>query len=205
MNLEDFKASIEKFDKIETLRGEIYWRCLNLIDKNLKLGEDQVESRLDAYLLLLSSWNVANFRRFINEDFNNFKKAITFSEKYFSKFDNKDFENIDFEEHRKYIVAIFNKLSSVKGIMYTGASKIMHLRNPKVFLMWDTKIRRKTWYTIKGEDGDAYVDFLKKIQNSFSKSFRDIDKMLLEGKNKNKTITKAIDEYNYITITKNKK
>ena len=89
--------------------------------------------------------------------------------------------------------------------MYTGASKIMHLRNPKVFLMWDTKIRGKRGYNIKGEDGDAYVDFLKKIQNSFSKIFHDIDKMLLEGKNKNKTITKAIDEYNYVTITKSRK
>ncbi|MCL4362776.1 hypothetical protein M1585_04820 [Candidatus Parvarchaeota archaeon] len=199
--IEVFKNSIKKFDEIENLRGEIYWRCLNLIDKNLKFGEDQVESRLDAYLLLLASWNVANFRKTLTEDFDTFKTAISSCEEGFSKFEDKNFENIDFEEYRSDISNIFNKLSKVNAILYTGASKVMHLRNPKVFLMWDVKIRGREGYKIKGEDGNAYVDFLKKVQSSFSKIFVDINKILLEDKHKNKTVTKAIDEYNYVTIT----
>ena len=199
-----FKDSIEKFYKIENLRGEIYWRCINLIDKNLKLGEDQVESRLDAYLLLLTSWNTANFRRTISEDFDTFKTTISSCEDGFSKFEDKNFQNIDFEKYRRDISDIFNKLSTVNAILYTGASKVMHLRNPKVFLMWDTKIRGSEGYRIKGKDGNAYVDFLKMAQRLFSKIFPDIDKILLKDKHKNKTITKAIDEYNYVKITKSK-
>ena len=70
--------------------------------------------------------------------------------------------------------------------------------------MWDTKIRGSEGYRIKGKDGNAYVDFLKMAQRLFSKIFPDIDKILLKDKHKNKTITKAIDEYNYVKITKSK-
>jgi hypothetical protein len=202
---EDFELKIKKYYEIEKLRGEIYWRALNLIDKNLKLGQDQVESRLDAYLLLLASWNAANFRKFKNEDFNTFKNAIYSCEKEFSKFDDKNFESIEFGDYRSDISEIFNKLSSVRCIMYTGSSKVMHLRNPKVFLMWDTKIRGKEGYKIKGKDGNAYVDFLNTVQHYFSKISPDINKMLLEDKHRNKTVTKAIDEYNYVTITQSNK
>ena len=202
---EFFKREMEKFNSLKDLRGEIYWRCLDLIDKNLRLGEDQIESRLDAYLLLLASWNVANFRKFIKGDFDSFKTAISYCEEKFSQFDNKTFENIDFEECRNDISDIFNRLSSVGSILYTGASKIMHLRNPKVFVMWDVKIRRRYGYRINEKDGNAYVDFIKKIQSSFSAIFPEINIILSKDKRKNKTITKAIDEFNYKVITLDKK
>ena len=36
---------------------------------------------------------------------------------------------------------IFGTLSSIKGVEYTGASKIMHLKKRCVFVMWDGYIK----------------------------------------------------------------
>ena len=88
--------------------------------------------------------------------------------------------------------------------------KLMHLRNRKLFVMWDGYIRgsdlkRKSYYEnldivkrgdwkIKryGDKAKDYVEFLKDMQ----KRFRHIT-----FNEKSRTFAKAIDEFNYINIT----
>lgn len=128
----------------------------------------------------------------------------------FSNFDvETNYKKIDFNKYEKDIEIIFNELSKIKGIEYTGASKIMHIRNRYFFVMWDDYIRgekeKKYYETIKQEnakwwqykkykkDAKSYIDFLRNMQDMFSHiDFKEDDK---------KTFAKAIDEFNYIKIT----
>jgi len=65
----------------------------------------------------------------------------------------------------------------------------MHLLNRNLFVMWDGYIRDEYEY---GDAGEDYVDFLKQMQEKF----KDI-----EWDMPDKSFTKVIDEYNYVTIS----
>ena len=55
--------------------------------------------------------------------------------------------------------------------------------------MWDGYIKRHYGF---GNTAEDYVEFLRKMKEMF----KDVD-----WKDKNKSLAKAIDEYNYVTIT----
>ena len=65
----------------------------------------------------------------------------------------------------------------------------MHLTIPEVFIMWDAYIRKA--YGFKKGDSEDYFNFLKKMQVEF----KDIKK------DKDRTLAKCIDEYNYVKFT----
>lgn len=74
----------------------------------------------------------------------------------------------------------------------TGATKIMALKNPLLFIMWDTEIRKI--YGIKNKaDSDDYLKFLKEMKNKFG-HLKSINKVL--------PLAKVIDEYNYVIAEK---
>jgi hypothetical protein len=54
--------------------------------------------------------------------------------------DGKNIRTADFDRLREDISAIYNTLSQIKGIQYTGAPKMKHLRNRELFVMWDAYI-----------------------------------------------------------------
>ena len=49
--------------------------------------------------------------------------------------------SIDLSVYGSHITSIFNALSAIKGVEFTGAPKLMHLKNPGLFVMWDDYIR----------------------------------------------------------------
>jgi hypothetical protein len=129
-------------------------------------------------------------------------------EKHFQRLDGKNIRTADFGSLHEDISAIYDALSQIKGIQYTGAPKLMHLRNRELFVMWDAYIRglkpRKAyerldvvkhgdWEVKKyGSSADDYVQYLKDMQKRFAGvSFGD----------ERKTFAKAIDEFNYVSIT----
>jgi hypothetical protein len=78
----------------------------------------------------------------------------------------------------------------------TGASKALSLLNPKLFVMWDTRIRNKLRKKIipgigNGEKAEYYINFLKGIQKIIH------DHHLVSKIKKNDHIAKKIDEYHY--------
>lgn len=180
VNQEEFNDNLEKFDELEN-RGSYYPMFLNMIEKGLNI---------EAFLFILSTWNFAVFR-YVMKEFNlrNFKETIENLKPYFKKFESETIETINLNNYEKDIKYLFETLSKIKGIQYTGASKLMHLTIPKVFIMWDGYIR-KAWGFKKG-DAEDYVTFLKKMQ----KEFKGI------CKKKERTLAKCIDEYNYIKFT----
>ena len=180
INQEEFNNNLEKFDKLEN-RGSYYPMFLNMIEKGFET---------EAFLFILSTWNFATFRYAMkNFDLNNFKETVKSLKPYFEKFKGESIESINFDNYHQEINHIFNTLSKIKGIQYTGASKLMHLTIPEVFIMWDAYIR-KEWEFKKG-DSEDYFNFLKLMQKEF-KGFC--------GKGK-RTLSKCIDEYNYVKYT----
>ncbi len=194
----EFKKAFKKFNQLEN-RGSYYPMFLKMIDKELGT---------EACLFILSTWNIGYFRYVKEFDINGFKKTMGKLDKHFKKFKNKKFKTINFDAYREEIKMIFNTLSAIEGVGYTGASKIMHLKNPSVFVMWDSyisgqkskryyknlKIVRNGYWGLKKykRDAEGYTQFLRNMQEIYeTMSYRD----------NNKTLPKAIDEFNYVNIT----
>jgi hypothetical protein len=81
----------------------------------------------------------------------------------------------------------------------TGASKALSLLNPELFVMWDTKIRRRLNRSLipgirNGELSAQYVLFLKGIQQII------INYKIKEKIPHGESVAKKIDEFNYVKI-----
>jgi len=177
---EDFEEAHKEFEKLEK-NGSFYPLFTKLVNQ---------EDKLIAYLFILSTWNFAGFRYLINKfDINKFAKTIDDLEPLFNKFEGKKLRTTNFEDFEKEINEIYNVLSSqVKSV---GATKIMHIRKPELFIMWDRRIRE--YYGLRDDSAQTYIKFLKQMQNKFKNIKVDEEK---------RTFAKAIDEYNYVKITK---
>lgn len=174
------KLKIYNFSQKE-LRGDFYPMFLKMMDKGLET---------EAMLFMLATWNFARFRYAIRTfNLSNFQRTLKNLEPVFKKIQKEKFRTINFDEHSQDIKNIFNSLSKIKGIEKTGAPKLMHLKNPEVFVMWDGYIRN--YYGFKKGDVKDYVEFLKLMQKKYSKI------KPITGR----TTAKLIDENNYITIT----
>ncbi|MDP3696417.1 MAG: hypothetical protein Q8R55_00085, partial [Candidatus Taylorbacteria bacterium] len=169
------------FSKKE-LRWDFYPRMMNL----MKHGFD-----IEAYIMMLSIWNFARFRYAVRSfNLDKFCNTIQKLEPVFKKFLDQTFKSIDLDKYGSDLKKIFSSLASIKGIEKTGAPKIMHLRIPGVFVMWDTWIRN--FYGFKNGDAEDYLNFLKLMQEKFGNMKKTVS---------DRTLAKLIDEHNYITIT----
>ena len=186
MNQIEFEKTIAEFQKLEDARDQLWDRAKVLIEKGFEV---------EAYVLILATWNVARFRYFMkNFDLREFQEVINRVNPIFKKLENAQFENTDFADNVvvtdiKYIYDQLKKIAE-----QTGASKIMALKNSKLFVMWDTEIRKIYKIDNKGE-ADDYIQFLIKMQECF----KDIKWI-----GKTPPLAKAIDEYNYVTADKNR-
>lgn len=108
----------------------------------------------------------------------------------------KSFLNVRFddEEISKTIKEVYEELSSVKHVGATAVSKILHLMNPKIFVMWDEKICRM--YNVKGS-AKGYLEFLSKNQRLLKDMFTEKECDELRSKFGGKTLAKLIDEFNW--------
>ena len=164
-------------------RHSFYDMAHNLMEKGCK-----TEGRL----LLLAGWNSAWFSKVSSRfKINDFEEALEECEPLFDNLKTKELENINLSEFATVINKIYSKLACVEAIKYTGASKLMSLEIPGLFVMWDNAIREK--YNVGKTQGD-YVKFLEKVKNATSK-------VVWNKKKEGIPLAKAIDEYNFVTIT----
>ena len=175
----DLNNAIKEFARIED-RGEFWYRARNLL-----LAGYEIE----AYVLILATWNFAGFRYLLKDfDIKHFQAAIKKLNPIFDKLSRQTLQTIDLENPviTKQIKRLYQELKDI--VKQTGASKIMALKNPDLFVIWDTKIRRM--YKIDNKaDPDSYIQFLTKMKALFSH---------IHWTDKKRPLAKAIDEYNYI-------
>jgi hypothetical protein len=195
----ELRDACEKYDGLED-RGKFYYTALKLINSGFEI---------ESYILLLAIWNTNNFRMAQTYDLDNFKKKLTLLDQYFKKLEDEHFKTIDFNKYESEIAFIFDELSEINFVKYTGAAKLMHLKNKHVFVMWDGYINgngnhanadyarldivKRRLFTPKkySKDGEGYLLFLKDMQYTFRDVVWDNEKPL----------AKAIDEFNYVNIT----
>ena len=194
-----FLQSIEKFKQLEK-RANFY-----------DIAKEIVKSYpIQASVIILAVWNVGNFR-FVKdrEEFLfQLKSAFKICKPLFKELDSFEFRDIHFDEKKDVVKRIYTELANIKGVGYTGASKVMHLNSPNIFVIWDSYIsgqKPKKYYkdldVIKNygwdykkykRDAEGYVDFLKDMQIIFKNINFD------KG---DRTFAKVIDEFNYVNIT----
>jgi len=181
---EIIQQNSEKIVNNKTLRGSIWESSRNLLKDNYEY---------EAYILLLSTWNFARFRYAMtsfNED--EFRKLIKRNEKIFKKLDELKFETVNFNDPilKEDIKLIYSSYRKIEGIEQTGTTKLMALKNPNLFVMWDVEIRKLYKINDKGTSED-YIEFLNKLKETFKN---------IKWDNKDKPFAKAIDEYNYYKV-----
>ena len=163
------------------VRWDYYPMFLKLMDKGCEI---------EAFMFILSTWNFARFRYVMREfDLDAFTDTVKNLNHSFQKIQHEDFKTMDFTKYADDIKHIFKALADIKGIEATGAPKLMHLKLPKVFVMWDRYIRKA--YGYNEGDADDYVAFLKDMQRRFANSMTGSDR----------TLAKLIDEHNYKKFT----
>jgi hypothetical protein len=174
-----FKSTIKEFS--ETEDSHEFWPMA----RNLLLKGYEIE----AYILILATWNFAGFRYLLKDfDLGKFRSTIKNLNSHFDKLKNLTFEKADLEDDDfiSEIKFIYQKLKDI--VKQIGATKMMALKNPGLFVMWDTKIREM--YRINNKaTPDDYIKFLKKMKEEFGH---------IKWTDKKKPFAKAIDEYNYI-------
>jgi hypothetical protein len=181
---------------------------------------------LAAAKIIIITWNAAGFQKLSHEDKlkldNEILESFRNSKQELEKLKDKRLENLDLNNSEVVasIEKIFNEFSSKKSIKYTGASKILHIINPSVFMMWDNNIRNAYHKLHRGthkskEYAKCYIEFLKKsqeiinslLQNKNEEYFWNthlsfMDKDFVESFSFKETMLKMLDECNYWLFTK---
>lgn len=126
-----------------------------------------------------------------------------------------NYEVLNFTELRSLVIELFSDISHL--LKSTSASKILHMVNPNLFIMWDEKIRNY-WGCEENENG--YMNFLirmnleyRELINNFAKieqlSIAEADKNFLQNLNqrieRNIPITRWVDIYNWTKFTRKEK
>jgi hypothetical protein len=139
---EKFLEYCKKFHEEEP-RDTAYVVARNIVSK----GQLKDSFVLAAAKIIIITWNAAGFQKLSHEDKlkldNEILESFRNSKQELEKLKHKRLENLDLNNSEivASIEKIFNEFSSKKSIKYTGASKILHIINPSVFMMWDNNIR----------------------------------------------------------------
>ncbi|MCD6219244.1 hypothetical protein J7K43_02530 [Candidatus Calescamantes bacterium] len=185
----EFEERVNKFEELEDARSQIYDMAMNLIKNGFEL---------EAYLLILSTWNFAGFRYVLTSfDMNKFRRTISEINPIFEKLKNEKFETADFDKLKGDISFIYNKLNEL--VKQTGATKIMYFKNPNLFVMWDINIRKMWNIPQTHTTAEDYINFLKLMKQNFGH---------IKWENKETSLARAIDAYNFVVtqeIIRNKR
>jgi hypothetical protein len=196
-DLSDASATFQQLEK----RGSFYDMALGLVRGGYEI---------EGCVLFLATWNFASFRyAATNFDIEGLKNVLGSElNDDFATLSQYEVRNIDLAVHGSRVATVFDRLASMKEVLYTGATKLMHLTCPSTFVIWDDYIRggkpekhyitlpcvlSKKWcFRNYEKTGKGYVDFLSDTQN------RVRDLAYPAG---TKTLAKAIDEFNYVSVT----
>jgi hypothetical protein len=197
----EFHGVIVNFDEEETMRSALYYRALRLIEAGFVV---------DAHIMILATWNFARFR-YVTTTFDlvAYENTIKGIATALTSFGADEFMDVDLSKNKDLIVTAFDELSKFRGVEFTGASKMLHLLNPRVFVMWDSAImgwngtvpqyealdiiKSGFWKRRKfAKSGLGYHEFLTLCQDKFSG---------LYSPETRKTLAKCVDEFNYCKFT----
>jgi hypothetical protein len=157
------------------------------------------DGTIKGILLLLLTWNFAA-KETKKPNFQNIREVLIKTNPKLRQLEEVTIETVD-GNNLNIIKDIFAEFRKLMG--QTGASKALSLLNPRLFVMWDTEIRRRLRKSLipgikNGELPEHYIIFLEGIKNIIAKY--KINEKILPGS----FVAKKIDEFHYVHITMNK-
>lgn len=189
-----------------------------------------IENFVISAKLIMYTWNAAWYLRLPKDKKRKLEKDLEFSYKkihsIYVKFNNKSLLDVDLDDKKVFedISKLYEEFRGVSGV--TGASKILHILNPRLFPLWDTRIKefyhrihsgRSRARRHKIGSAKCYIEFMKQIKYIISKILdvmserelwtRHLNSLPPEVKRAYRTFrmaespVKIIDECNYILIT----
>lgn len=217
-----YKELLDKADRLEEeyeLTECMYFGAIEkLKDAQKDLSKlDDVKHIQRVIKLFLIQWG--NMNRVVGRkglDWKKFGGTLRSLEKEFSEIRGKRFVTIDFNDPT-IANAIRTIYSSLDPFPFLGSpttiSKILHLLNPEILVMWDNaivekhhRINQRVNYTSQG-----YLEFLKEMQKEIKQALderkRETGKELdvieseIRLRHKNKTLARIIDEYNWMVVS----
>jgi len=130
-----------------------------------------------------------------------------------SNLEKRSLKELDLTAFENTIKKIYSAFSSKPSIEYTGASKILHVICPQVFMMWDRSIR-EAFHLLHNRNhkmgtADCYLQFMhqsKGIVENIKMSENDLwlqhleflDKDFVQAFSFRENILKMLDECNYV-------
>ena len=185
MTQQEFENTIADFDALEPTRSPLYGMGLNLLAAGYEV---------EAYLMILATWNFANFRYILTRfDLEAFRKVIKETNPAFQRLRKTTFETADFDALADDIKSVYLPFKALVG--QTGAAKLLHFKHPGLFVMWDTDIR--TRFRIPNESTpDHYIAFLKRMKSEFGH---------IQWTRRDRTLAKVIDEFNFVVAHRDEK
>jgi len=197
---------IDFYDPSEDYHEEPRAFCYELSSELIQQAKDTAgkfwygnDFTIKGILLLLFTWNFASpITKKLN--FASIRQLLERAQDRLMLLEKYSITTADEKVWNK-VMPLFDEFSTVFG--QTGASKALSLLNPRLFVMWDTRIRKELKKQLikgigNGETGESYVTFLKGIQ-------RIIKEYELEGKlPPNSIIAKKIDEYHFVKFVMRK-
>jgi hypothetical protein len=132
-------------------------------------------------------------------------QALRGLEKEFAEIRNKRFLTIDLNDEKisNAVKAIYSRLDPLRYFgSPTTISKVLHLLNPEIFVMWDRGIRKmyKAHNTRVRENSEGYLEFLKDVQRELLEALNDQARMT--GKSQDEVEREIRDRYRWKTIAK---
>ena len=153
--------------------------------------EGGISNQICGAFILLATWNKQRFK--IVKDYDALKDSIELafenSKPSFYRLENERLETANLDAIQNDVIEIYSRFSKIRGVEYTGASKVMSINNTNLFVMWDKYIRDKYGF---GESAEEYARFLKECQWATNET---------KWQHNSVSLAKAIDEYNYFHIS----
>lgn len=119
---------------------------------------------------MLFGWNSAYLAKLSGKfKLDRFEGALERCKPYFDKLRGESLQSIFLKDHEDDINYIYCTLSKVDEIISTGASKLLCLENPDLFVMWDRGIREEVYdFKEKVQEGDYFhfLEIIKKKQQT---------------------------------------
>jgi hypothetical protein len=217
MKYKDLIDKVDKFEEEIELTECIYFGAIKgLKDAQVDLNKlDDIQHVRRIIKPFLIQWG--NMGRVVGReglDWKKLGKTLRGLEAEFAKLRNRKFIYTDFKEE-KFSIAIKEIYDELDIISYLGSptaiSKILHLLNPEIFVMWDNDIRKS--YRKKNkcvlDTSEGYLEFLKEVQRELEEALEDRQRETGKGlgeieqeiriRYKHKTLARIVDEYNWIT------
>jgi len=201
MKFERFIEVVRKFEEEDGFADVLYLEAIRKLEK-VRENQQELDERMARRIIrpFLASWGRMgrNVER-QNFDWRRLVEAIENQRQNLDKLKKGTILSIRLDKVASIIKEVYNG-TKIRHLGPTGISKMLHLLNPELFVMWDNNIRRKIGKKPFRASSSGYLNFLKWIQNELIEATK--GRTVEEIRNKiggeyidRKTLAKLADEY----------